>query len=150
MNGPWKNSKKYEHALEVSKDAGLLLARLGVGLMFFCVHGLPKIKAGPATWEKVGGAMAHLGVGFTPVFWGFMAAASECFGGLFLALGLLTRPAAAFMAFSMFVASVMHLTSGQGMEAASHAIENFFMLAAFVLMGAGRFSLDQKIFKGKF
>ncbi len=61
--------------------------RLGVGLMFFFVHGLPKMQAGPELWTKLGVAMSNVGITFAPDFWGFMAASAECFGGLLLAAG---------------------------------------------------------------
>jgi putative oxidoreductase len=132
------------------KHYGLLAARAGIGLCFFYIHGLPKIIAGPALWARLGGAMGNLGIHFAPAFWGFMSAAAECFGGLFVALGLLTRPAAAFLAFNLFVATTMHLTLHQGLAAASHAIEDMFFFLGLMLLGSGRFGLDQKLFKGRF
>ncbi|HNT96830.1 MAG TPA: DoxX family protein [Elusimicrobiales bacterium] len=139
----------WDSAFDSGRDYGLLVMRLGVGLMFFFVHGLAKIQAGPELWAKIGGAMANFGVTFLPAFWGFMAASAECFGGLFLAAGLLARPAAAAMAFTMLVASVMHLSAGDGLKGASHAVELFFVLSGLALAGAGRFSLDRKFFGGK-
>lgn len=144
------NLEKYDRILEIGRDAGLLVMRTGVGLSFFYIHGLPKIMAGPVLWGKLGGAMGNLGVDFAPLFWGFMAASAEFAGGALLVLGLLTRPAAAIMAFTMLVAAVMHLALGQGVEKAAHAWENLFMFAGLILSGAGRYSLDRLIFKGRF
>jgi putative oxidoreductase len=138
----------WNRAFDSGRDYGLLILRLGVGLMFFFVHGLPKIQAGPELWAKIGGAMANFGITFVPVFWGLLAASAECFGGLFLAAGLLARPAAAAMAFTMLTASVMHLSAGDGLKGASHAVELFFVLSGLALTGAGRFSLDRKFFGG--
>jgi len=142
--------EKYDRMLAGSRDAGLLIIRVGLGAAFFYIHGLPKMAAGPELWAKLGGAIGNLGVHFAPAFWGFMAACAECIGGAFLALGLLTRPAAAVMAFNMLVAATMHLAMGQGLGAASHALENLIMFAGFTLIGAGRYSLDHKLFKGRF
>ncbi|MDT8286500.1 MAG: DoxX family protein [Elusimicrobiales bacterium] len=142
IGGNWKE------IFDTGRDYGLLVMRLGVGLMFFFVHGLPKIQAGPELWAKIGGAMANLGITFAPAFWGFMAASSECFGGLLLAMGLMTRPAAAAMAFTMLVAATMHLAAGDGLKGAAHATELFFVLSGLVMAGAGRFSLDRKLFGG--
>lgn len=124
-------------------DIGLLVIRVGVGLMFLFVHGGPKLMAGPPMWEQVGGAMAVVGIGVAPVFWGFMAALSEGLGGLLLALGLFTRPAALFMTLTMAVASTMHLSHGDGLQTASHAIELGFVFLGLVLTGPGRHSLDR-------
>jgi putative oxidoreductase len=139
--------EKYGKLLEKARDPGLLLLRAGVGLSFFYIHGLPKITAGPAHWAQLGAAMGNMGVHFSPVFWGLMAALAEFAGGAFLALGLLTRPAAAVMAFNMLVAVVMHLAMGQGLEPASHALEDMFVFAALLLTGPGRYSLDALIFR---
>nr|WP_092073160.1 hypothetical protein [Dendrosporobacter quercicolus]NSL48756.1 hypothetical protein [Dendrosporobacter quercicolus DSM 1736]SDM54902.1 DoxX [Dendrosporobacter quercicolus] len=38
------------------RDLGLLLLRIGFGLMFM-YYGWPKIMAGPAAWAKLGGAI---------------------------------------------------------------------------------------------
>ena len=44
------------------RDAGLLVLRVGLGIMF-CLHGLPKLAAGPKVWTLLGKEMAHFGVG---------------------------------------------------------------------------------------
>lgn len=141
---------KLDKYTAVARDLGLLALRLGVGFFFFYVHGLPKLMAGPELWAKLGGAMGNLGINFAPVFWGFLAASAECLGGLFLMLGLLTRPAAAVLCFNMLVATVMHLSSGDGLKGASHAAESLFVFLALLLAGAGRYSADQGLFKGRF
>ena len=37
-------------------DLGLLLLRVGIGIMF-TIHGYPKLIGGPEMWAKVGGTM---------------------------------------------------------------------------------------------
>ena len=92
--------------------------------------------------------MGNLGVHFAPTAWGFMAATAEFAGGAFIIIGLLTRPAAMVLAFNMLVAVIMHLTLGQGLETASHAIEMLFFFSGLIFTGAGRYSLDQLLFIG--
>ena len=128
-------------------DAGLLLLRLGMGVMYI-FHGAPKIAGGPAKWEKLGMAMNSLGIDFMPVFWGFMAACSEFFGAIFLMLGLLFRPASMLMAITMAVATTMHLTRGDGLGGASHALENCILFICLFIIGPGRYALDEKLFGG--
>ena len=125
------------------KDAGLLTARLGIGFLFFYVHGLPKIMAGPELWGKLGSAMANYGLSFAPVFWGFMAASAECFGGLLIMAGFLTRPASILLAFTMLTASVMHIAAGDGLSGAAHAMKMMFFFAGLALAGAGNYSVDR-------
>jgi len=131
--------------VEQRRALGLLLLRLGLGFMFVVVHGGPKLLAGPERWSAVGMAMGSLGIQAFPVVWGFLAAASECVGGLCLMLGLFTRPAAFFMAMTMLVATIMHLTGGDGIQVASHAIEDGVVFASLILIGAGRYSLDRLV-----
>ena len=129
------------------RDLGLLVLRIGLGIMFIW-HGYPKIVGGPHFWHQLGMAMGNLGVHGMPDFWGFMAAFAEFGGGIFLLAGFLTRPICAIMAFDMFVAMMMHFKMGQGLPVASHAIEDGIVFLSLILIGPGRFSVDQ-LFGGK-
>ncbi len=122
------------------RDFGLLVLRLGLGAMFI-YHGAPKLMAGPDKWTSLGTALGHLGIHFLPMFWGLMAALSECLGGLCLALGLFFRPACLMMAVTMAVAANMHLALGDGLKTASHAIELGVVFFSLLFIGPGRFSL---------
>ena len=126
---------------EKYRDHGLLLLRIGIGVMFV-LHGWPKVAGGPEFWAKIGGAMGNFGIGFAPTFWGLMAALAEFGGGILLALGLFARPAAASMAFTMLVATTVHLSMGEGFKGASHAMELGIVFLALVFVGPGRLSLD--------
>ena len=78
--------------LEKYRDEGLLILRIGLGIMFI-LHGLPKMMGGPEQWAGLGMAMGNLGITFAPAFWGFMAAFAELVGGICLLLGIMLRPA---------------------------------------------------------
>lgn len=134
----------------INKDLGLLILRLGVGLSMAFLHGYGKIAGGPERWERIGGAMQNLGINFLPAFWGFMAAFSEFFCSIFLVLGILFRPAALFLAFTMFVAMLNHLnlppdSPNAGISGASHAIELMVVYVALIYLGSGRFTLSSKL-----
>ncbi|MBW7997376.1 MAG: DoxX family protein [Candidatus Glassbacteria bacterium] len=132
--------------LDRYRDHGLLLIRVGVGVLFM-MHGWPKITGGVETWEKVGGAIGVFGIGFAPVFWGFMAAFSEFFGGLLLAVGLFSRGAAFLLFCTMVTASTMHITGGDGFERFSHPLKLVFVFGGLMLAGPGRFSIDAGLSK---
>lgn len=125
-----------------AKDTGLLILRVGIGLMFMW-HGYSKLFGGHEVWAGLGGAMQNLGIDFGAPFWGFMCSFAEFFGGAFLVLGIFTRISAVMMAFTMFVAALMHLKKGDGLAGASHAIELMVVFVAIVFSGAGRFSLGR-------
>ncbi len=123
-------------------NLGLLTIRLGIGLSFAFNHGYSKISGGPETWEKLGANIVYAGLDFAHVFWGFMAAFAEFGGGLLIALGLLTRPAALLIACTMVVAILMHTAQGQSYW---HALEMLSVAAGLALTGAGKYSLDAHI-----
>jgi len=137
-------SKLSLKALDEFRDQGLLVLRVGLGIMFV-LHGWPKLAGGPEKWEKVGGAVGTLGIDFAPQFWGFMAAMAEFGGGILLALGLLTRPALLGLIFTMFVAAWMHISKESGFPKISHPIELGITFMGLLLTGPGKFSLDARL-----
>jgi putative oxidoreductase len=125
------------------RDVGLLILRIGIGGMYL-YHGFPKISGGPEKWEKLGMAMKYVGIEFAPVFWGFMAAFSEFFGGICIMLGLFFRPAGILLTITMVIAASMHLGRGDGLKVASHAIENGIVFLSLIFIGPGKYSIDKK------
>lgn len=125
------------------KNLGLLLIRIGLGIMFI-YHGVPKLAGGPELWEKLGGAMKGVGIGFAPTFWGFMAAATETFGGLLLIIGLAFRPVCILLVINLIIAALMLLSKGEGLEGAAHAIEDAIMFLGLLFIGPGSYSIDKK------
>ncbi|HMT12471.1 MAG TPA: DoxX family protein [Ignavibacteria bacterium] len=131
------------------KDAGILFMRIGMGFSFIFVHGWGKIMGGPELWTKIGGSMANMGITFAPTFWGFMASVSEFGGGILILLGLFTRPASAFMAFTMLVAFMQHTSKLDPWNRAIYPMEMFAVFMALLFIGAGKYSLDNLLFRKK-
>ncbi|WP_421945526.1 DoxX family protein [Pedobacter sp.] len=125
------------------RNTGLLLLRIGVGIMFI-IHGFPKLAGGPKGWEGLGGSMKVIGIDFLPVFWGFMAAATETFGGFLLIVGLFYRPACILLVFTMIIAALVHFGKGDGLQGASHAIELGIVFFSLIFIGPGKYSVDKK------
>lgn len=126
------------------RDVGLLVFRVGLGASMMA-HGWPKFAGGPDLWARLGGAMAKLGITFAPTFWGFMAAFAEFVGGALLIFGLATRPVAAMLCFTMFVAAFGHYVDGDGFRGWSHAAEVGIAFFAMLFVGPGRYSVDARI-----
>lgn len=128
-------------APKTNVDLGLLILRVGIGLTFCYVYGYPKLMGGTEKWAQLGGVMAKIGVPCIPAFWGFMAALSECLGGLLLILGLGTRIASGFLAFTMVMASVHHITSGDPLFKTAHSLEMAAVFLALICAGSGKYAI---------
>ena len=131
-------------SLDKHRDVGLLILRVGIGVMFL-FHGYPKLAGGPETWSMVGLAVSNFGLSAYPAFWGFMAAISEFGGGLLLIAGFFLRPACVMMLCVMITATTMHLRQGDPFATFSHPIEDGIVFLSLILIGPGRFSLDDKL-----
>lgn len=125
--------------------AGLVL-RVPIG-MILAAHGSQKLFAwfGGHGLEGTGQWMAS--VGLNPGFlMALLAGSAEFFGGVALMLGLLTRLSAAVSAVTMAVA-LFWVHWGKGFFLAEHGIEYalalFAATSALVLMGGGRYALDE-------
>ena len=135
------------NGLQKYSDLGMLVLRLGFGIVFIVYHGWGKITGGPERWAGLGGSMSNFGIEFGHTFFGFMAAFAESFGVLCIILGLFFRPMSLILGFTMLVASVQHMVSGQGTPA--HAMKNMFVLLGLAAVGPGKYSLDAMLSKSK-
>jgi putative oxidoreductase len=128
------------------RDYGLLVLRLGIGLMFVLVHGLPKVRGGIQMWTSLGRVFNRIiGVEFIPAFWGFMATLSEFGGGICLLIGILFRPACALMLFTMLIVVIAQFRGGYGFSGASQALELGSALLSLLLTGPGKLVLPNVI-----
>lgn len=122
-------------------DAGLLVLRLFAGLALALAHGLGKLPPSP---QFVEGTAA---MGFPlPGLFAWASGLAEFGGGLLLALGFLTRPAAFFVAFNMSVAA---FGAHAGEPFTDREMALFFLAVAllFGLAGSGRYGLDRLLYR---
>lgn len=123
------------------KDIGLLIMRVGIGLLFMR-HGYDKFMGGTEQWLWLGNQMALFGIRLYPTLWGLLAATSELLGGTLLVLGLGTRIAAIFISCVMIVALAMHFNKGDSFNVYSQAVALLVVLIGLFFTGSGRFSID--------
>ena len=123
-------------------DLGILVLRLGIGIMFLA-HGLQMafgLFKGPGI--KAFSEMLF-GLGFVPaMFWSYVASYTVLLGGLCLILGMQTRLASALLLIFILTAGVrVHLS--KGFFLADGGFEYTFVIAAaciaLILSGAGKF-----------
>jgi putative oxidoreductase len=137
---------RINRGLSSLSSLGLLVLRVGIGGIYFLLHGLHKMEAGRPLWDKLGSSVTLVGIHFAPVFWGFLASASECVGGLLLVFGLFTRPAAFFLFCTMTVAWLhLHAVAGRGLETTTEPLEMAFVFLGLIFVGPGKYSVDAKL-----
>ncbi|HVR83602.1 MAG TPA: DoxX family protein [Planctomycetota bacterium] len=125
-------------------SAGLLILRLFLGLGLGA-HGYQKFFLFGVS--GFAGFLEKLGAPF-PQISAWLSASTELAGGLLIALGLITRPAAVLLAINMAIAALLAhsgyfiTNTPPGREYALNLAAAFVALA---LTGAGRFSLDHRL-----
>lgn len=124
------------------KDFGLLLIRVGLGILFI-YHGLPKLIAGPVRWERLGNAAGAVGIHFLPTFWGLMCAVAETFGGVLVIVGLAFRPVCILLVINLIVAAAFTYHASGNFLDATHAIEDAVVFAGLIFVGPGKYSVDK-------
>lgn len=126
------------------QPVGQLLLRLicGLGMM---THGYGKV------FESHAAGLIEFATkqGWpVPFVWGWAGSLSEFFGGLFVAVGLLTRGSAFFIACTMGVA-VFVAHAGDPFKSREMASLYLVTSVAILLMGPGPLSLDRLWGRGK-
>ena len=124
-------------------DLGLLIIRIFIGGAMIA-YGVPKFMKGGETLTQIGGAMGYLGIHFAPLFWGFLSALTEVMGGFMILAGFLFRPAAAFLAFNMFVATLLLAhTNPDFVMGAMHPLSLFGIFLGLLFAGPGKWSIQK-------
>jgi|TARA_B110000305_G_scaffold102044_1_gene114754 putative oxidoreductase len=120
--------------------------RVGAGVIF-AAHGAQKLFGwfGGYGLEGTGGWMASIGIE-PGVLMAALAGGAEFFGGLFLIVGLLVRPAAVVLAITMVVAiAAVHLQNGLFMTNNGYefGLALLVISVGLAIRGAGSISLDR-------
>ena len=134
----------------VTTDTGTsqLALRIPVGIVFIA-HGAQKLFGAFGGYGLEGTGQWMASIGLNPGFlMALLAGSAEFFGGIALMLGLLVRPAAVVLAFTMLVA-IFAVHIGNGLFMSNDGYEfGLVLLAASVslaISGAGRASIDRII-----
>lgn len=121
---------------------GLLWLRVlaGCGIAY---HGYGKLFGGGM--DKFAGFVGSIGVPF-PEIMAWVAAGSEFGGGILMAIGLLTRPAA-FMVFGTMTVAAFGAHANDPFMKKELALAYWTISGALMMTGAGMFSIDSKCCK---
>ena len=135
-------------------DALIAISRLLLSSVFIVLGYLEIVNVGSVTGNP--GALRFmdlLGVGgAAPVWFGYLIAAFEFFGGLAILLGFKTRGVAwAFVIFLLLTTGFVHafwvLEGAQRAATQAHFYKNLAIMGGFLLLamtGGGRYSLDNR------
>jgi putative oxidoreductase len=123
-----------------SANIGLLLLRVCAGLTMAFGHGLGKL---PPSDGFIGMIQGKMGLPL-PTLMAWLAGLGEFLGGLFMAIGIMTRPSALFMAAVMFMA-VFNFHLADPFAAKEKGLLFFIIGLTVVFTGPGKFSLDNII-----
>jgi putative oxidoreductase len=127
-----------------------LALRVPLGIIF-AAHGAQKLFGWFGGYGLEGTGQWMASIGLEPGYLMALAAGSaEFFGGLFLLIGLLTRPTAAVLAITMVVAIFStHISNGLFMANNGYefALALLAGVVALALSGGGRLSADQALVK---
>lgn len=86
-----------------------LILRIGIGgIMLF--HGYSNLSAGPQSWRWMGEQLSLIGIRVFPVFFGFLAGASEFLAGLCILLAFQLRWTLLPASFTMIMAIIYHIS----------------------------------------
>jgi len=126
---------------KIYTELGLLVLGIGRGLYIALGHWLGKMPPSEgfiSGVEKLGFPM--------PSFFGWMAGLSEFLGGLLIALGLFTRPAAFFVVCTMATAAfIRHAEDPFGTK--EKALLYLTVGLCLILTGGGNYSLGKLLFR---
>ena len=137
-----------QRVLTTEASLAPLAPRIPVGIIF-AAHGAQKLFGAFGGYGLEGTGQFFESIGLTPGYlMALLAGGAEFLGGLALILGLLVRPSALVLAFTMLIAIVtVHLDKGLFM--ANNGYEfGLALLAisvALVFSGAGSFSVDRTL-----
>jgi len=133
-------------------DWSLVSLRAGIGIVFL-IHGIGKLLSiGPFAVGISGtaGFLTSLGIP-AAIFFAWIVALAETFGGLFILVGFLTRYAAVAVAIDMIVAiSLVHFKNGFSSQNGGYEFPLVLLLGAIalILSGAGnKLVLEKKLFQ---
>ena len=113
----------------------------------FILIGYPKLFGGPEGWELVGNDAAYLGLTSWPMFWGFFIAIAEFFGGALLILGVLFRTSVIILLLSSIITVAASIGQNADFVYTANAIAIAFVFLSMLFIGAGKYSLDRRIWK---
>jgi putative oxidoreductase len=123
------------------REAGLLLIRVSIGLVFI-LYTATTLIGGPKAWAHFGAGAGHFGLHSHFQIWGFIGALLGCLGGVLIIFGLFFR-IGVLLVLVLAVGHAVAVCKGTGFRVALPSIEMCFVLAGMLFIGPGKYSVDK-------
>lgn len=123
------------------REAGLLLIRVSIGLLFI-LYTAPALIAGPKEWAHFGAGAGHFGLHSHFQLWGFLGSLLGCLGGVLMIFGLFFR-IGVLLVLVLAIGHAFSVYEGTGFRFALPSIEMCFVLAGILFIGPGKYSIDK-------
>ena len=124
------------------REAGLLLLRGSVGLIFILICG-PVLLSGEHRWGQFGSAMRVLNFHSHLDWWGFLGALGGCVGGIFMILGFAFRIGLLLAFLPALVHAIAVFHHENGLYPVIIPIEAVIVLVCLSFIGPGKYSVDK-------
>jgi putative oxidoreductase len=123
------------------REAGLLLIRVSIGLLFI-LYTAPALMGGPRAWAHFGTGASQFGLHSNFQLWGFLGALLGCLGGALMIFGLFFR-IGVLLVLVLAIGHAVAVYKGTGFRVALPSIEMCFVLAGLLFVGPGKYSVDK-------
>jgi len=123
------------------REAGLLLIRVSIGLLFI-LYTVPTLIGGPRAWALFGAGAGHFGLHSHFQLWGFCGSLLGCVGGVLMIFGLFFR-IGVLLVLILAIGHAIAVEKGAGFRTALPSIEMCFVLAGILFVGPGKYSVDK-------
>src|SRR5213078_1425882 len=124
------------------REAGVLLLRASVGLIFILICG-PVLLSGEHRWWQFGSAMRVFNFHSHLDWWGFLGALAGCVGGIFMMLGFAFRIGLLLAFLPALVHAIAVFHHENGLYPVIIPIEAVIVLVCLSFIGPGKYSVDK-------
>ncbi len=124
------------------REAGLLLIRVSIGVLFVILTG-PVLLGGGSRWASFGGAIRNVGLHSHFQLWGFIGALAGCLGAALMIFGLFFRPGVLLVLAIAIIHTLGAADRSGTLRAALGAIELCLILTGLLFVGPGKYSVDK-------
>lgn len=124
------------------REAGLLLMRVSIGVLFVILTG-PVLLGGASRWIAFGSAMRNVGFHSHFQLWGFVGALAGCVGAMLMIFGLFFRPGVLLVLAITLIHTLGSLDRSGTFRGALGAVELCLILTGLLFVGPGKYSVDK-------